>query len=55
MADADAPAAAPRRKKPSLGGQVTMGARQMATAGRTMMETMEQINYQSLSVGSDTP
>ncbi len=45
MADApaEAPAAAPpRKKKPSLGGQVTSGVRRTVDAGRTMMETMER-------------
>ena len=42
MADAPAEAPAPKKKKPSLGKQVTSGVRRTVDAGRTVLSTMER-------------
>ena len=42
MADAPADAPAPKKKKPSLGKQVTSGVRATVDAGRTVLSTMER-------------
>ena len=42
MADAPAEAPAPKKKKSSLGKQVTSGVRATVDAGRTVLSTMER-------------
>ena len=42
MADAPAEAPAPKKKKSSLGKQVTSGVRRTVDAGRTVLSTMER-------------